>query len=59
MFQLQNRAESGIWGNWVSKKSIQAQYNKIITPYFNIQQNALQASTMKIKVFADTICGWC
>jgi|TARA_B100000767_G_scaffold238597_1_gene233415 hypothetical protein len=22
MFQLQNRAESGIWGNWVSKKSI-------------------------------------
>ena len=22
MFQLQNRAESDIWGNWVSKKGI-------------------------------------
>jgi hypothetical protein len=22
MFQLQNSAENGLWGNWVSKKSI-------------------------------------
>jgi hypothetical protein len=22
MFQLQNRAESGLWGNWVNKKGI-------------------------------------
>ncbi|MDC0426972.1 hypothetical protein OAM08_03180 [Pelagibacteraceae bacterium] len=22
MFQLQNRAEGGLWGNWVSKKAI-------------------------------------
>jgi len=22
MFQLQNRVEHGLWGNWVSKKSI-------------------------------------
>ena len=22
MFQLQNRGENGIWGNWASKKSI-------------------------------------
>ena len=22
MFQLQNQAESGIWGSWVSKRSI-------------------------------------
>ena len=22
MFELQNRADSGLWGNWVSKKNI-------------------------------------
>jgi|TARA_B110000914_G_C15448818_1_gene439829 hypothetical protein len=22
MFQLQNRGENGLWGNWVSKRSI-------------------------------------
>tara|TARA_B110000305_G_scaffold229272_1_gene280067 strand:- start:1054 stop:1191 length:138 start_codon:yes stop_codon:yes gene_type:complete len=22
MFQLQNRVESGLWGNWVNKKAI-------------------------------------